>query len=75
MEAAKNGMLKEVFGTGTAVTVNPINTITFREEKFLIPIVKDSFALQLKRQFQAIQKGTAEDIYGWTSRLRSPVRN
>ena len=57
------------------VTVNPINTITFREEKFLIPIVKDSFALQLKRQFQAIQKGTAEDVYGWTSRLRSPVRN
>ena len=69
--AAKDGTLKEIFGTGTAVTVNPINTITFREEKFVITAIENSFALRLKRQFQAIQKGNAEDSYGWTSKLRS----
>ena len=32
----KTERLKEAFGTGTAVTVNPINTITFREERMVI---------------------------------------
>jgi branched-chain amino acid aminotransferase len=73
VEAAKNGTLKEIFGTGTAVTVNPINTITFREQKFVITVTEDSFALQLKQQFQAIQKGNVKDTYGWTSKLRSAV--
>ena len=36
VEAYKNGSLKEAFGTGTAVTVNPIHSITFEEEKMII---------------------------------------
>ena len=33
MEAHQNGTLQEAFGLGTAVTVIPINPITYREEK------------------------------------------
>mgnify|MGYP000528846096 CR=1 FL=1 len=73
VEAAKNRTLKEMFGTGTAVTVNPIDTITFREEKFVITNIEDSFASQLKQQLQAIQRGNIKDTYGWTSKLRSAV--
>ncbi|MBT5090309.1 MAG: branched-chain amino acid aminotransferase, partial [Flavobacteriales bacterium] len=57
IEAFNNGMLKEVFGTGTAVTVNPINSITFRENRMIIKAQNDSFALKLKKQLQGIQKG------------------
>ena len=74
VEAATNKTLKEIFGTGTAVTVNPINTITFREEKFVITAIEDSFAMKLKQQFQAIQRGDTEDTYGWTSKLKNEVR-
>jgi branched-chain amino acid aminotransferase len=73
VEAAKNRTLKEMFGTGTAVTVNPIDTMTFREEKFVITNIEDSFASQLKQQLQAIQRGNIKDTYGWTSKLRSAV--
>ena len=75
VEAFKNGTLKEAFGTGTAVTVNPINTITFREDRMVIETQEDSFALTLKQQLQAIQKGNAPDTYAWTSKVLSAVSN
>ena len=75
VESAKNGILKEAFGTGTAVTVNPINTITFREKRMVIKTQDDSFALKLKKQLQSIQKGKATDTYGWTSKVLSAVKS
>ena len=75
VEAFENGTLKEAFGTGTAVTVNPINTITFREDRMVIKAQDDSFALKLKQQLQAIQKGSATDTYAWTSKVLSVVSN
>jgi branched-chain amino acid aminotransferase len=75
VDAYKNGTLIEAFGTGTAVTVNPINTITFREERMVIKTQDDSFALKLKKQLQSIQKGKATDTYGWTSKVLSAVKS
>ena len=69
VDAYKNGTLKEAFGTGTAVTVNPINTITFREKRMVIESQKDSFAIKLKQQLQGIQKGSIVDAYDWTSKV------
>ena len=70
IEAFNSGMLNEVFGTGTAVAVNPINSITFRDDKMVIKEQADSFALKLKCQLQAIQKGSIVDPYNWTSQLK-----
>ena len=75
VEAYKNGSLKEAFGTGTAVTVNPIHSITFEEEKMILISQEDSFALKLKQQLQAIQKGSAVDTYAWTSKVLNMVNN
>jgi len=75
VEAFKNGTLKEAFGTGTAVTVNPINTITFREDRMVIEAQEDSFALRLKTQLQGIQKGKIEDTYNWTSKVLNVVKS
>jgi branched-chain amino acid aminotransferase len=72
VEAYKSGNLIEAFGTGTAVTVNPINSITFRDDKMTITTVEDSFALKLKQQLQGIQKGKMEDIFSWNSKV--PVK-
>jgi branched-chain amino acid aminotransferase len=75
VDAIKNGTLKEAFGTGTAVTVKPINTITFREDRMVIEAQDDSFAIKLKQQLQAIQKGRAVDTHAWTSKVLSTVSN
>ena len=65
MEAHQNGILKEAFGVGTAVTVNPINSITFREEKIEIEAIGNSYAHQLKVELQNIQHGVCPDIHNW----------
>ena len=72
VEAYKSSNLKEAFGTGTAVTVNPIDSITLGDDKMWITTVVDSFALKLKQQLQGIQKGKTEDIFSWNSKV--PVK-
>ena len=51
------------------VTVNPINTITFRDQRMVIEQQADSFALKLKQQLQGIQKGSIIDTKDWTSKV------
>ena len=69
LDAYNSGELKEVFGTGTAVAVSPISSITFRDKKMNISTIRDSFALRLKDEMQAMQKGEIEDIYDWTTKV------
>ena len=69
VEAYNKGTLKEAFGTGTAVTVNPIKSITFREDKMELRTQEDSFALKLKTELQGIQKGSIVDFRNWTSKV------
>ena len=68
-KASDNGSLKEVFGTGTAVTVAPVESITFRDRKMCIKDQEKSFALELKKNLQDIQNGRCEDIFNWTNKL------
>ena len=65
MEAHQNGTLQEAFGVGTAVAVNPINSITFREEKIEIEAIGNSYAHQLKSELQNIQQGVCPDTHNW----------
>ena len=66
---SKDGILREVFGTGTAVTVAPVKSITLGESKIVIPYQEDSFALKLKKDLQNIQKGRTKDIFNWTNKV------
>ena len=65
MEAHQNGTLQEAFGVGTAVTVNPINSITYRKEKIEIEVIDNSFAQQFKAELQNIQQGVWPDTHKW----------
>lgn len=64
--AAENGTLKEMFGTGTAVVVCPINSFGYGGKNYKIPTQKDPFAHQLKTALTDIQNKIAEDPFNWT---------
>ena len=68
--AAKNNDLKEAFGTGTAVSVAPISSITYQNNKLVLPKVQDPISLQLKKKLQDIQRGRAIDPYSWIDKVK-----
>lgn len=65
LEAARNGELKEIFGSGTATVINPIAGFGYKEEKFELPKLEDSYARFFKDKLMKIQYNQAEDKYGW----------
>ena len=73
INAHKDGKLLEVFGSGTAVAISPIDSITFKKDKMILPKLKNSLATTLKKELQAIQKGDVDDIYGWTTKISPTV--
>jgi len=73
VDAFNKGTLKEIFGTGTAVTVNTIKSITHGQNRMEISKQDDSFALTLKTALQDIQKGRVADCYNWTSKITTSI--
>jgi len=65
IEAQKNGQLKEIFGSGTAVVVMPIIGFGYENKKYELPKIKNSFSNFLKKKLNDIQYNISEDIYGW----------
>ena len=70
IEHYNNGRLKEAFGVGTAVTINPIDSITFNDTVINIEeINENSYATVLKSKLLGIQYGKIEDVNGWIFKL------
>lgn len=65
VEASKNGSLKEIFGSGTAAVISPVNGFSYRDEMYELPDVSDSFSLRFKKELMDIQHNLAEDTFGW----------
>ncbi len=65
VEAARKGELKEIFGAGTAATINPIVGFGYKEEDFELPKLDSSYATQLKNQLKEIQANIADDPFNW----------
>ncbi len=72
-EAHKNGGLKEAFGTGTAVSVIFIGSITQGDFKMQLPKQENSYAKKLKETIVGIQHGNIEDKHGWTKVVEGSV--
>ncbi|WP_299395620.1 branched-chain amino acid aminotransferase [uncultured Gelidibacter sp.] len=64
-EAAKNGSLKEIFGTGTAAVISPISAFEHLEELYELPNTENSYADMLKDKMLNIQHNISEDKHGW----------
>ena len=69
VEAYRLNDLKEVFGSGTAVAISPISSITFRDQKMNFNNSNDDFSILLKEKLQKIQKGEAKDIHAWITKM------
>ena len=65
IEAKKSGELLEIFGSGTAVVVQPIIGFGYKGTDFDTPLPKDSYAQKLKDALVDIQYNNAEDPFGW----------
>ncbi|WP_031426126.1 branched-chain amino acid aminotransferase [Flavimarina sp. Hel_I_48] len=65
LKAARSGDLKEIFGAGTAATINPIAGFGYKEDDFELPKLEDSYASRLKKDLKEIQANLAEDPFGW----------
>lgn len=66
MAAAKNGLLEEAFGTGTAAVISPIGELNYKGEIATINDFKTGDLTQrLYDTLTGIQWGDIEDPYGW----------
>ena len=66
IDAANNGSLLEIFGSGTAVVVLPILGFGYENNKYELPIKENSWANLLKNKLNNIQYNVSKDPYGWT---------
>ena len=69
IEAAKNGSLKEVFGSGTAAVVNPIIGFAYQDDYYELPKMENSMALLLKEELVHIQYNMTEDPFDWKVKI------
>lgn len=69
-EAAENGELKEVFGTGTAAVVSFVEQIHFEEKDIFLSPDNYKIAPFVKDQLNGIRSGRLEDTYNWTEEIK-----
>lgn len=70
LQAAKNGSLKEAFGSGTAAVVSPIGALRCGEETFTINNNEiGAISQRLYDELTGIQWGKLADPFGWTDEL------
>ncbi len=66
MSAHEKGILQEVFGSGTAAVISPVNELAWGDQ---VITIKDGnvgpMAQRLYNEITAIQYGEAEDPFGW----------
>ena len=67
LQAADDGTLSEVFGTGTAAIVAPVGSLRYREVTHTINGGQaGTVANRLYKHITALHYGRAEDAHGWT---------
>jgi branched-chain amino acid aminotransferase len=68
--AARDGRLREVWGTGTAAVISPVGELTYRGERLVVNNFQiGELTRRLYEAIVSIQYGTAPDPYGWTVTL------
>ena len=66
----ENGIIKEVFGAGTAATIAPIKTIGYSSKNYNIPIPNlNSISSKLLKNLNDIKLGIAKDEFNWVLKI------
>jgi len=63
--AARDGTLREVWGTGTAAVVQPVGELSYRGERIVPGDVVSEMASRLLKAITDLQYGRTADKYGW----------
>ena len=70
ISAAKDGSLKEAFGTGTAAVISPVGQITYKGGDYIVAGGKmGELSQRLYNEIVAIQYGEKKDPYGWMEKI------
>lgn len=69
LQAAKNGELKEIFGTGTAATVARISGFEYDGVFHDLPEIENPYSTLFKTELQNIQTNKTEDKFGWRKQV------
>ena len=69
IEAHKQGILYEVFGTGTAATISLIKELRYKDYVMQFETDKWRIAPELKKRLNDIRYGKAADNYGWMYKI------
>ena len=67
--AAKNGNLKEIFGTGTAAVISEIKAFQHKGDLFELNDQDKSYAERLKANLVGIQTNQLEDPHNWRYKI------
>jgi branched-chain amino acid aminotransferase len=65
IEAHKSGLLREVFGTGTAATISMIKELRYKDYVMNFDISSWEISVAIKKRLDDIREGKTEDIYQW----------
>jgi len=65
VEAHGQGLLKEMFGAGTAAVVSPISGFGYQNKDYALPELENSYADVLKKKITDIQYNRTEDKFNW----------
>ena len=69
-EAAHRGMLREIWGTGTAAVISPVGELAYKGERIVINDGRiGALTQRLYDAIVGIQYGTAPDPHGWTAEV------
>ncbi len=68
-EAARNGRLKEMFGTGTAAVVSPVGELKYKDDIIKIGDAIGELTQRLYDELTGIQLGKIPDRFGWVCEL------
>jgi branched-chain amino acid aminotransferase len=68
-DASRSGALEEAFGSGTASLTAPIGELASATGGIDVPSPAGSLAARLREALSAIQRGEAEDRFGWMERV------
>lgn len=66
VNAFHEGTLEDMFGSGTAATIAPIQTFHYKGEDYELPPVEGrEISNKLRDRYFAIRAGKAEDVFDW----------
>lgn len=71
IDAAKDGSLKEIFGSGTAAVISPVSAFSYKDIVYELEKPSDSYATRFKKELMDIQYNVAEDPFGWRIKVKS----